>query len=96
MLDFQQYESNDLYQAADQIYLINSIFYLFASWRDCGWFWFFPTFGQYKSITEIMRESPHEKVICYKYIRNELKHNFQFESDVAGLYTKVEDDESIE
>lgn len=36
--------------------MANSVFYVMAALRDCGWFWFMPYFGQYRTITEIMEE----------------------------------------
>jgi hypothetical protein len=55
--DYSQYESNQLYQLGDQIYLLNSVLYLLAAFRDCDWFWFMPQFGQYRTIKEIMEEA---------------------------------------
>lgn len=52
--DYDAYETNKLYQLGDQLYLINSIFYFLAAMRDCGWFWFMPAFGQYRTVRDIM------------------------------------------
>ena len=45
------YDTNYLYARTDSLYVVNSIFYLFASLRDLGWFWFMPSFGRFKSGT---------------------------------------------
>ena len=44
--DPSSYGSNTLYELGDLLYAIGSLFYLFASLRDDGWFFFMPTAGK--------------------------------------------------
>jgi hypothetical protein len=84
--DFDQYETNKLYQLGDQVYLINSCLYLLASLRDCQWFWFMPRFGQYKTIKEIMQEAGSLQVLFLHISRTPVVFTILFFSIVIILF----------
>jgi hypothetical protein len=46
-VDPSQYGTNFLYTYGDIVYFVGSCYYLFASLRDEGCFWFLPLAGQY-------------------------------------------------
>jgi hypothetical protein len=60
MLDYNEYETNTLFESGDQVYLLNSIFYATCALRDCDFFWFMPEFGVYRTVGEIMSESSED------------------------------------
>ena len=43
---------NELYIVGDAVFFVNSIFYILAAMRDCGWFWWLPSWGRWVSIEE--------------------------------------------
>lgn len=45
LLHPNMYNTDELYRTGDRWYMCNAIFYLLAATRDCGWFWFMPSFG---------------------------------------------------
>lgn len=46
-MDPTLYGSYYLYTNGDIVYFVGSCYYIFATMRDDGWFWFMPTGGQY-------------------------------------------------
>ena len=45
-------KTNNLYVLGDVVYLLNAVLYVLASLRDCGWFWFMPSWGRFLPIEE--------------------------------------------
>jgi len=79
--DYSAYETNMLYKLGDQLYLINSLFYLCAAFRDCHWFWFLPKFGKYMTIREIMLENQQAEIHLVSYAK--------VEHDTEGLLSEA-------
>jgi len=44
----EEYATNFLYENGDIVYFVGSVYYLLASMRDDGWFWFMPLAGRWK------------------------------------------------
>jgi hypothetical protein len=64
--DSDQYETNMLFKLGDKLYLANAVFYVTAAMRDCGFFWFMPVFGEYKTIAELLRDDEASEYLIPK------------------------------
>ena len=64
--DTEQYETNTLFKLGDKLYLANAVFYVTAALRDCGFFWFMPVFGEYKSVVELLHEDESSEYLIPK------------------------------
>mmetsp|Transcript_34267 Transcript_34267/g.34929 ORF Transcript_34267/g.34929 Transcript_34267/m.34929 type:complete len:349 (+) Transcript_34267:181-1227(+) len=55
---YDSVQTNMLYVRGDEIYFLNSIFYLLAALRDCQWFWFMPSWGRLPCVREGRDRAP--------------------------------------